>query len=95
MAPTKLEIKLKSLNRLMKEESLYREELAEQQVVVDNLKANNADEYDLKKQIEVLEETRKMIPELLKKVTEHKQALDEFLESYSGEEDLTEAKEAI
>lgn len=84
MAPSRLEIRVKALVRLLKDEKLYHQELAEQQAVVDAMKARGADEYDLKKQIEVLEDTRQMIPALRGKVQE---ALREVEEDRSvGEE---------
>ncbi|ODV61548.1 Rbl2p [Ascoidea rubescens DSM 1968] len=89
MALTKLQIKTKALQRLIKEEKYYHVELKEQQDVIEQMKNNpDKDEYDLKKQVEVLEDTRQMIPELRKKINEHLVSLKDFVETYNGDEIL-------
>ncbi len=50
--PSQLKIKVSALGRLLKEEKYYYKELADQQAVVDKLKADpSTDKYDLKKQV--------------------------------------------
>ena len=95
MPPSALQIKVNALKRLIKEETLYQQEVAEQQQYVDHMKSNNADEYELKKQIQVLEESQRMVPEVSRKIKDHKEALSQFLETYKGEEDLSAAKELV
>lgn len=95
MSPSALQIKVNALKRLIKEESLYQQEVAEQQNFVNQMKSNNADEYELKKQIQVLEESQRMVPEVSEKIKKHKQALVEFVENYKGDEDLSAANELI
>ncbi|EER35777.1 tubulin-specific chaperone A [Candida tropicalis MYA-3404] len=95
MAPSPLQIKVNALKRLIKEEKLYQQEVSEQEQFVNQMKANNADEYELKKQIEVLQEAQRMVPEVTKKIKEHKESLKEFLETYTGEEDTSAAKELL
>lgn len=95
MGPSPLQIKVNALKRLIKEEKLSKQEVAEQEQHINQMKANNADEYELKKQIQVLEESQRMVPEVTKKVAEYRQALEEFLDSYKGDEDVTEAKELL
>ena len=95
MGPSPLQIKVNALKRLIKEEKLCKQEVAEQEQHVNQMKANNADEYELKKQIQVLEESQRMVPEVTKKITQYRQALREFLDSYKGDEDVTEAKELL
>ncbi|RCK59369.1 Tubulin-specific chaperone A [Candida viswanathii] len=95
MAPSPLQIKVNALKRLIKEEKLYQQEVSEQEQFVSQMRANNADEYELKKQIEVLEEAQKMVPEVTKKIDQHRQALKEFLDTYNGEEDISAAKELL
>jgi tubulin-specific chaperone A len=53
MAPSQLQIKTNALGRLLKESNLYQKEVEEQQARVDNLKANSADEYEIKKAVGV------------------------------------------
>ena len=95
MGPSPLQIKVNALKRLIKEEKLSKQEVAEQEQHINQMKANNADEYEVKKQIQVLEESQRMVPEVTKKVAEYRQALKEFLDSYKGDEDVTEAKELL
>ncbi|CCC68124.1 hypothetical protein NCAS_0B00400 [Naumovozyma castellii] len=96
MAPTQLDIKCKALERLVKEESYYQQELKEQQQHVDTLKKDTkVDPYDLKKQVEVLEDTERLLPTLYAKIREFKENLQQYIDSYEGEEDLHEAKIAI
>ncbi|CUM65316.1 uncharacterized protein PRCAT00002951001 [Priceomyces carsonii] len=95
MAPTQLQIKVNALKRLIKEKKFYDQEVGEHEQYVNKLKSNGADEYELKKQIQVLEESKRMIPEINKKIHEHRKALEKFLTSYKGEEDLKEANELI
>ncbi|BAO39767.1 tubulin folding cofactor A [Kluyveromyces marxianus] len=96
MAPTQLEIKERALKRLCKEEKFYQKELEDQKEHVKKLEADpSVDSYDLKKQIEVQQDTERLLPELYKKIREFRDDLEKFLESYEGTEDLEPAKAAI
>ena len=95
MAPTQLEIKVKALQRLQKEQELYRVDLLEEGKVLAQLKNKNTDEYDLRKQTEVLQESERMIEELTRKIKEHKENLTRFVNLYEGNEDLSLAKSLI
>ena len=95
MAPTQLEIKVNALKRLLKEESLYAHEVEEQEKYVKQMEANQADEYELKKQIQVLDESKKMVPEVTKKITQHRESLKSFLETYNGDEDVSAAQQLL
>lgn len=92
MPPSQLTIKTNALKRLIKEKSLYSQEVEDQSKYVQQLKASNSDEYELKKQIEVLEESKRMVPQVDTKIESMKKSLKEFLESYNGDEDTTVAK---
>lgn len=93
MAPTQLEIKVKSLQRLVKEESYYQQEAKDQAAHVERLKTDpKIDPYDLKKQIEVLQDTQRLLPTLYEKIKQFMDNLSQFLETYSGEESTTDAK---
>lgn len=92
MAPSQLQIKVNALKRLLKEESLYTHEVDEQEKYVKQMERSQADEYELKKQIEVLNESKKMVPEVSSKISQHRESLKSFLESYNGDEDLSEAQ---
>ncbi|CAK7903201.1 tubulin-specific chaperone A [[Candida] anglica] len=95
MAPTPLQIKVNSLKRLIKEETLYKQEVTDQEKYVEQMKSKDADEYELKKQVQVLEESQRMVPELTRKIKEHKEALVSFLDTYTGDEDVSVAKSLI
>lgn len=92
MAPTQLEIKVKALQRLVAEETYYQQEAKDQAAHVENLqKDSKIDPYDLKKQVEVLQDTQRLLPTLYKKIGEFKDNLNQFLESYEGDESTTDA----
>ncbi|VVT44273.1 uncharacterized protein SAPINGB_P000361 [Magnusiomyces paraingens] len=94
MAPTPLRIKINALNRLVKEEGLYLQEAQEQEIRIQALREAGADEYEIKKQIEVLEDTKKMVPEIRKKIQSTLEGLKAAGES-DNEEDNVAAKETI
>lgn len=96
MAPTQLEIKVRALQRLVKEETYYKQELKDQKAHVDTLKKDSSvDPYDLKKQIEVLEDTERLLPTLYKKIQEFKENLEQYLDSYEGTEEIKDAKQIV
>ena len=96
MAPTQLEIKVKSLERLVKEESYYQQEAKDQIAHIENLKKDpKIDPYDLKKQVEVLEDTKRLLPTLYQKIGEFKDDLTQFVINYKGVENLEPSKIAI
>jgi tubulin-specific chaperone A len=49
--PSQLQIKTNALGRLIKEERLYRDEVVDHEKRIADMKAANADEYDIKKQV--------------------------------------------
>lgn len=95
MAPTLLQIKVKALQRLLKEKNLYADEVQEHVRTLEQMKSTGADDYEIKKHSQVLEESKRMVPELEKKIKEHRQSLVEFLKNYNGEEDTTIAEALI
>lgn len=96
MAPTQLEIKVKALQRLVKEEKYYQEELKEQTEHVERMKADkDVDVYELKKQVEVQQDTEKLLPTLYKKIEEFRDNLEQFLKSYQGTEEVGDAHAGI
>ncbi|SGZ51655.1 CIC11C00000002660 [Sungouiella intermedia] len=95
MSPTPLQIKVKALQRLTTEKSYYAKEVAENTQTLEQMRANGADPYEVKKQSQVLDESKRMVPELDSKIKEHAQNLSEFLKVYNGDEDTTFAKSLI
>ncbi|KAB8285835.1 tubulin binding cofactor A [Yarrowia lipolytica] len=90
--PSQIKIKTSALGRLIKEEKLYKQETAEQAARVEKMKANGEDEYDIKKQIEVLKDTEQMVPVMRKKIDEMKASLEGILGSEDA--DPTEVQDA-
>lgn len=95
MAPAPLQIKVNALKRLIKEEKLYQQEGEDQEKYVAQMKANKHDIYEIRKQIEVLDESKRMVPQVTQKIKEHREGLAIFLETYQGDEDVTVAKSLI
>ncbi|KAL9986439.1 hypothetical protein ACROYT_G000590 [Oculina patagonica] len=58
-----LKIKTGVVKRLAKEKQMYEKEVVDQGAKVEKMKAENKDEYDIRKQIEVLDESKIMIPD--------------------------------
>eukprot|EP00163_Fabomonas_tropica_P006055 TRINITY_DN15678_c0_g1_i2.p1 TRINITY_DN15678_c0_g1~~TRINITY_DN15678_c0_g1_i2.p1 ORF type:complete len:114 (+),score=29.71 TRINITY_DN15678_c0_g1_i2:194-535(+) len=59
----KLSIKVKAVQRIQKDLIYYEKEYNQQAAKVQKMKDDGKDEYDIKKQEEVLEETNAMMPE--------------------------------
>lgn len=91
MSPTALQIKVKALQRLIKEKSFYSKEVTECAHKLEQMKSAGADQYDVMKQTQIWEESQRMVPELERKIQDHTQSLSEFLKTYDGEEDTTTA----
>lgn len=65
-----LTIKTSIVKRLVKEFSFYEKEAEKESAKLNNLKASgDMDDYVVKKQIEVLQDTQQMIPECLRRLT--------------------------
>lgn len=95
MSPTPLEIKVKAVERLMKEKNIYYEEVANNSRVLNLMISSDADSYDIGKQKLILEESERMAVEIEAKISVYKTNLAKFLESYAGNENLEAAKELI
>lgn len=89
MSPTPLQIKVKALQRLLKEKSFYAKEVMECAHKLEQMKSAGADQYDVKKQTQILEESQRMVPEIENKIKDHTRSLSEFLKTYDGDEDTT------
>lgn len=92
MSPTPLEIKTKAVQRLLKEEQLYLKEISEQEEQLQQMRASDTDEYEIKKYEKVLDESKRMVPELKKKIQEHAKGLNSYIEDYKGDEDTSDLK---
>ncbi|PVU85464.1 hypothetical protein BB559_006992 [Furculomyces boomerangus] len=100
-----LKIKTGSLKRLVKDKDVYLMEAEEVKKRIENLKAKNADEWDIKKQAscidfyEVLEETLDMLPGCDKRIAVAYEDLQNLLESkdpaFENTAELAEALQVL
>ncbi|XP_030049107.1 tubulin-specific chaperone A [Microcaecilia unicolor] len=90
--PRLRQIKIKSgvVKRLVKEKTMYEKEAKEQEEKIERMKSEGGDEYVIKKQTEILQESRMMIPDCQRRLEAAYRDLTELLEN---ERDLEEAKE--
>ncbi|KAF2272182.1 tubulin binding cofactor A [Westerdykella ornata] len=105
MPPSKLKITTSSLQRLVKEEASYHQELAQQEARIKHLEENpgsdeNA-EYQLRQERQAVYETKKVLPTVRAKIADAIKELEALLETNKAEggeaptEEVTKAKEAI
>ncbi|KAM3600618.1 uncharacterized protein V6R79_026101 [Siganus canaliculatus] len=85
-----IKIKTGIVKRLAKEENSYKVEAKQQEEKVERLKAEAGDEYVIKKQMEVLQESRMMIPDCHRRLT---LAHGDLLQLLETEADLGESEE--
>lgn len=93
MADTRLkQIKIKTgiVKRIAKEKVCYEKEANEQRVRVQKLKDEGKEEYYVKKQEEVLQESLMMVPECQRRLIK---AFDELQKILKDEKDLEETEE--
>ncbi|XP_071757842.1 tubulin-specific chaperone A [Centroberyx gerrardi] len=90
--PRARQIKIKTgiVKRLAKEKIAYITEAKQQEEKIERLKAEAGDEYVIKKQMEVLQESRMMIPDCHRRLAIAHADLVQILET---EEDLAESQE--
>ncbi|KAG9355069.1 hypothetical protein JZ751_001782 [Albula glossodonta] len=81
--PRVRQIKIKTgvVKRLAKEEVLYVKEAKQQEEKIERLKAEGGDEYVIKKQMEVLQESRMMIPDCHRRLAVAHMELSQLLVS--------------
>ncbi|XP_074473285.1 tubulin-specific chaperone A [Sebastes fasciatus] len=85
-----IKIKTNIVRRMVKEVISYKKELVQQQEKVDRMTAEAGDEYVLRKQIEVLQESKMMIPDCRRRLMKAHEDLVQILET---EADLGESEE--
>ncbi|XP_046358985.1 tubulin-specific chaperone A-like [Haliotis rufescens] len=85
-----IKIKTGVVKRLTKEKSMYEKEVETQEARVNKMKAEGVDEHDVRKQMEVLQESRVMIPDTKKRL---RTAYDELEQTLQRESDLSGAEE--
>jgi tubulin-specific chaperone A len=87
-----LKIKTGVVKRLAKEKTCYEKEAAQLYEKVEKMKADGKDEHDIKKQGEVLQESRSMIPDTERRLRHGYEDLKELL---NKESDLEQTEEYI
>lgn len=87
-----LKIKTGVVKRLAKEKVTYEKEAAQQRERVQQLKEQDKDGYDIKKQEEVLQESLMMVPDCQRRLVKAFEELKNILET---EQDLKEAEDYI
>ncbi|KAG0743493.1 hypothetical protein G6F57_000402 [Rhizopus arrhizus] len=93
MPLSQLKIKTNVVKRIHKEHISYQKEAEHQQKRIDKLIADGADEADVRKQKEVLEETFQMIPDVKKRLAKAYQDLEAQVEN-GDNVDANELQEA-
>ncbi|KAH9520195.1 hypothetical protein Btru_060245 [Bulinus truncatus] len=85
-----IKIKTGVVKRLTKEKESYEKEAVQLEERLEKMKADGKDEHDIKKQGEVLQESRAMVPDTIRRLKKAYADLEELLEK---ESDLSEAEE--
>lgn len=85
-----IKIKTGVVRRVAKEKVVYEREVEEQREKIKKLKQEGKDEYDIRKQEEVLQECLMMIPECKRRLAKAFEDLDNIV---NNEQDLTETEE--
>jgi len=85
-----IKIKTGVVKRLTKEKEMYEKEAIQIAGKIEKMKDDGKDEYDIKKQNEVLNESRSMVPDTVRRLKVAYGELDDLLEK---EADLAEAEE--
>jgi len=85
-----IKIKTGVVKRLTKEKEMYEKEAIQIAGKIEKMKDDGKDEYDIKKQNEVLNESRSMVPDTVRRLKAAYAELDDLLEK---EADLAEVEE--
>ncbi|KAM4752321.1 tubulin-specific chaperone A isoform 1-T1 [Cyanocitta cristata] len=101
--PRLRQIKIKTgvVRRLAKEKVMYEKEAKQQEEKIEKMKAEACDDYGIKKQIEILQESRMMIPDCQRRLEVAHAELTQLLVSIAphptdqeeNEKELEEAEE--
>merc|ERR1711963_1285128 len=86
----KIKIQTGVVKRITKEKDMYEKEAAQIEAKVEKLQSEGADPYMIRKQQEVLQESKAMGPDTLKRL---RNAYEELSRLTEGESDLAETEE--
>lgn len=87
-----LKIKTGVVKRLAKEKTVYEKEAEEQRAYIEKLKRDGKDEYEIRKQEEVLQEALMMVPDCQRRLV---RAFDDLKAVLDVEQDLKESEEFV
>lgn len=89
-----LKIKTGTFTRLRKEVQMYEREVTEQLEKISKMQQEGRDEADIHKQMEILEESRNMIPDAHARLEQAKQSLMEQIDDTESAEQAEAVKES-
>eukprot|EP00053_Salpingoeca_punica_P008720 m.77895 g.77895 ORF g.77895 m.77895 type:complete len:104 (+) comp14723_c4_seq12:105-416(+) len=89
-----LKIKTNVVKRLQKDLTVSSKEVAAQQARIDKLQAENGDPYTIKKQFEVLDECKMIIPDTQRRLEDARVDLRQLLEAHADLSESAEYKDA-
>ncbi|XP_077143208.1 tubulin-specific chaperone A isoform X2 [Ranitomeya variabilis] len=94
--PRVRQIKIKTgvVKRLSKEKLMYEKEAKQQEEKIERMKSEGGDEYVIKKQTEILQESRMMIPDCHRRLEAAHTDLTQVLENEKDLEETEEYKDA-
>ncbi|XP_051693560.1 tubulin-specific chaperone A isoform X2 [Oryctolagus cuniculus] len=94
--PRVRQIKIKTgvVKRLVKEKVMYEKEAKQQEEKIEKMRAEDGENYAIKKQAEILQESRMMIPDCQRRLEAACTDLQQILESEKDLEEAEEYKEA-
>lgn len=94
--PRLRQIKIKTgvVKRLAKEKVMYEKEAKQQEEKIERMKTTGEDEYVIKKQTEILQESRMMIPDCSRRLEAAYTDLTQMLENEKELEEAEEYKDA-
>ena len=87
---TKLKIRINSLKRLKKELLYYKNELIENEKKLNNMIIEKKDKHDIKKQQEIVDETKLMIPNVKKRLQDRIEGFEIFIQDAQFDLNLDE-----
>nr|XP_038936547.1 tubulin-specific chaperone A-like [Rattus norvegicus] len=90
-----IKIKTGVVKRLVKEKVMYEKEAKQQEEKIEKMKAEDGENYAIKKQAEILQESRMMIPDCQLRLEAAHTDLQQILESEKDLEEAEEYKEAL
>ncbi|XP_072848777.1 tubulin-specific chaperone A isoform X2 [Pogona vitticeps] len=80
---------------LAKEKIMYEKEAKQQEEKIEKMKTEDPDDYSIKKQTEVLQESRMMIPDCQRRLEAARADLAQLLENEKELEEAEEYKDAL